>query len=108
MYLITRSDGICLASPAIVPRLLLTFRGWPRGPSLKAPFSYEVVSPFDPGFTQVVLHMVSLLKVVQGQARSHNRNLGRTSTAMTCEIHYVPSEAPVVVLIDMLLPQLFA
>ena len=58
----------------MVPKLLPTSHNLPRGLSLKAQFSYGVVSPSGPGFTQVVPRTTSLLEAARGRAQSHERD----------------------------------
>jgi len=61
------SEGICLTSPVLVPRLLPTSRDWPRGPLLRASLSREVVSLDVPGSAWAVPHTTGLLEAVWGQ-----------------------------------------
>jgi len=90
------SEGIYLTSPALIPRLLPTSHGWPRGPSPKAPSSYEGVSLADPGSAQAVPHTTGFPGVVL--ARLHKRDLGCTSVAVTHGINCVPLEVQAIVL----------
>ena len=101
------SEGICLASLALVPRLLPKSRGWPRGASLRVPPSYEVISLADLGSAPATSHAIGLLEVVWDRARLHKRDLGYTSVAVTHGTHCAPSEAQAVVLADTLRPQSF-
>ena len=101
------SDGIYLAYPILVPRLLPTSRDWPRGPSLRAPFSYKVVSLIVLGSARAVRHTIGLLEALWGQVRFHERDLRCISIAVTHGTRCVPLEVQEVILTDMLPPQLF-
>jgi len=105
--IIGTSEGICLASPDLVPRLLPTSHGWPRGPSPRAPSSYRGVSLVDPRSTQAAPHTTGRLGAVWGRAQLHERDPGYTSVAMTHGTHCVSSEAQVVIQTDTLPPQPF-
>ena len=99
------SEGICLASPTLVPRLLPTSRGWPRGPSLRAQFSREVVSLAVPGSARIVPHTIGLLKVVWGRVRLREGDMGCIFVVVTHGTQHVPVKVQAVVLTDRLLPQ---
>jgi len=105
--IIGTSEGICLASPDLVPRLLPTSHGWPRGPSPRASSSYRRVSLIDPGSTQAAPHTTGLLGAVWGWVQLHERDPGYTFVAVTHRTHCVPSEAQVVIQTDMPPPQPF-
>ena len=101
------SERIYLTSPALVPRLLPTSCGWPRGLSPTKPSSYEVVSLADLGSAHAVPYMIGLLKAVWGQARLHEGDPGCTSVTVTRAKHCVLSEVPMVVVTNTQLFQLF-
>ena len=70
MHLVIGANGdTLLASPAPVPKLLLTTHDLPECPLPKTPSFYAVVSLSYPGLRWVVPHMVSPLGVELGHVR---------------------------------------
>ena len=54
------NEGTWLASYALVPKLLLTFHGWPKRPLQEAPSFNAIISLSILRFGRVLPHMINL------------------------------------------------